>query len=55
MWIVPKAKHNQSVIVAPDQYARRTVAFFCKYLAGEAVAEAAIAPDDSPAAQSDVA
>jgi len=33
-WIVPGAKHNQPVIVQPEQYAARTVAFFDRYLAG---------------------
>ncbi|MBN1342936.1 MAG: alpha/beta fold hydrolase [Phycisphaerae bacterium] len=32
-WIVPSAKHNQSVIIQPEQYAARTVAFFDRYLA----------------------
>jgi pimeloyl-ACP methyl ester carboxylesterase len=51
LWIVPEAKHNQSVIVAPRTYAARTIAFFRKHLAGEAVAEEAItAPADSEVA-----
>jgi pimeloyl-ACP methyl ester carboxylesterase len=33
LWIVPRAKHNQSVIVCPEYYARRTVAFFDQHLA----------------------
>jgi len=33
LWIVSGAKHNQAVIVAAEQYARRTVEFFDKYLA----------------------
>jgi len=33
LWIVPGAKHNQSVVVCPDYYATRTVAFFDQYLA----------------------
>ncbi len=33
LWIVPKAKHNQCVEIAPEQYARHTVHFFDKYLA----------------------
>ena len=37
LWIVPGAKHNQSVVVAPKQYFARTIAFFKKYLAGESV------------------
>ena len=39
LWIVDEAKHNQSAVVQPQQYAARTIAFFRKYLAGEAVAE----------------
>jgi len=35
IWIVPEAKHNQSVVVAPAEYARRTAAFFQKYLTDE--------------------
>ncbi len=33
MWVVPAAKHNQSVVVRPEQYASRTVAFFDEHLA----------------------
>jgi len=33
LWVVPGAKHNQSVIVRPEHYAMRTVAFFDEYLA----------------------
>ncbi|MDY6913214.1 MAG: alpha/beta hydrolase [Planctomycetota bacterium] len=39
LWIVEGAKHNQSVVVKPRQYASRTIAFFRKYLAGQDVAE----------------
>jgi len=39
LWMVPGAKHNQSVIVQPAEYAARTVALFRKHLAGEAVEE----------------
>ncbi|MFB3891060.1 MAG: alpha/beta hydrolase [Phycisphaerae bacterium] len=39
LWIVDGAKHNQSAIVQPRQYAARTIAFFRKHLADEAVAE----------------
>ncbi len=39
LWIVEGAKHNQSVIVAPRQYAGRTVAFFRRHLAGDQVDE----------------
>jgi hypothetical protein len=33
LWIVPDARHNESAVVQPDLYARRTVAFFDKHLA----------------------
>jgi pimeloyl-ACP methyl ester carboxylesterase len=39
LWIVQDAKHNQSVVTEPHQYAARTIAFFRKHLAGEAVNE----------------
>jgi uncharacterized protein len=42
LWLVDKAKHNQSALVQPRQYAQRTINFFRKYLAGEAVTEAEI-------------
>lgn len=44
LWVVEDAKHNQSVIIQPQQYARRTTAFFRKYLAGENVGEQEIMP-----------
>ncbi|MFH1417153.1 MAG: alpha/beta fold hydrolase [Planctomycetota bacterium] len=34
LWVVPGAKHNQSVAMRPAEYARRTVEFFNRYLAG---------------------
>lgn len=37
LWVVPGAKHNQSAVVTPDYYARRTVAFFDRYLASAEV------------------
>jgi pimeloyl-ACP methyl ester carboxylesterase len=43
LWIVEGAKHNQSVVVQPDEYAARTTAFFLRHLAGEVGAEARIA------------
>jgi len=43
LWIVENAKHNQSVIVRPREYAARTIAMFRKYLAEEAVDERQIA------------
>ena len=39
LWLVDQAKHNQSVIVEPEHYAGRTIAFFRKYLANEQVDE----------------
>ena len=44
LWIVPRAKHNQSVVVAPGEYAERTVAFFRRHLAGEEAAAEGLAP-----------
>jgi len=43
LWIAEEAKHNQSVVTHPRQYASRTVAFFRRHLAGEALSEEAIA------------
>lgn len=37
IWIIEGAKHNQSVLVQPAQYAARTIAFFSRYLAAEPV------------------
>jgi len=51
LWIVPKAKHNQSVIICPEYYAQRTVSFFDRYLAGTDAAPAAKTAE-SPAAVS---
>lgn len=35
LWIVPAAKHNQSVVAQPRQYAGRVVRFFDEHLAAE--------------------
>ncbi len=43
LWVVEGAKHNQSAIVAPEEYTGRTVAFFRRHLAAEEVAEERIA------------
>lgn len=43
LWVVPGAKHNQSVVVRPEYYGRRTVAFFDEHLGHTA------APVDEPA------
>jgi fermentation-respiration switch protein FrsA (DUF1100 family) len=32
-WLVDKAKHNQSIHLAADEYKRRTLAFFDQHLA----------------------
>ena len=51
LWVVEGAKHNQSVAVQPRQYARRTVGFFLRHLAGEAVDEKQITgPKDAEVA-----
>ena len=34
LWVVPGAKHNQAATIHPEEYARRTVGFFDRYLAG---------------------
>lgn len=34
LWLVPKAKHNQAMHVAADEYHRRLVGFFERYLTG---------------------
>jgi fermentation-respiration switch protein FrsA (DUF1100 family) len=34
LWTVARAKHNESVDIEPDEYARRTVQFFDRFLAG---------------------
>lgn len=39
LWIVPKARHNQSVMVDPAQYSARTVGFFDKHLANETISD----------------
>jgi pimeloyl-ACP methyl ester carboxylesterase len=45
LWIVPEAKHNQAVIIAPQAYAARTVAFFDRHLGGLTIDESAINAD----------
>lgn len=39
LWVVPGAKHNQSVVIRPEYYAARTVAFFDQYLGSQGVGE----------------
>lgn len=50
MWIVPQAKHNQSAIVAPQEYAQRTAQFFDRHLARPTfdTADHRIRPSGSP-------
>jgi hypothetical protein len=31
-WIVPKARHNESAVVAQEEYRRRTIEFLDKHL-----------------------
>ncbi len=50
LWLVPGARHNQSVTQQPEEYARRLVAFFDRHLAG---CDPATTLD--PAAMSDLA
>ena len=51
LWLVPEAKHNQSVIVEPRQYAARTIAFFRRHLAEEPFDQCEItAPADTEVA-----
>ena len=45
LWIVSKAKHNQAVIIEPESYASRTLAFFDKHLAGLDIQDHIISPD----------
>jgi pimeloyl-ACP methyl ester carboxylesterase len=47
LWIVPKAKHNQCVIVCPEYYAKRTVTFLDEHLARPS--RAAVVPAQAPA------
>jgi pimeloyl-ACP methyl ester carboxylesterase len=51
LWIVPKAKHNQSAIVEPDRYIARTIGFLEKYLPFPTPCRSAVAEDH----QSDIA
>jgi hypothetical protein len=45
MWIVPGARHNQSVALQPQEYRARTLAFFEKHLSGvEAAPETSRVP-----------
>jgi len=34
LWVVPGAKHNQGVIVSPDEYRAKAIGFFDHYLSG---------------------
>jgi pimeloyl-ACP methyl ester carboxylesterase len=39
LWIVPGARHNESVVIQPVQYAQRVTAFFDRHLAGRSTPE----------------
>jgi len=58
LWLVPRAGHNQAVAVAPEAYARRTLAFFDRYLATQPeakpvkVADRTRSPATTPAGSS---
>lgn len=43
LWIVPGAKHNQAVAVAPDEYGRRVAGFFDEHLAARPEPEPIVA------------
>jgi hypothetical protein len=45
LWVVAKAKHNQALQLAGEEYHRRVLAFFEKHLA-----EPSLAPEIAPAA-----
>jgi len=45
LWIVPGARHNQSVTTEPELYAKRVVAFFARHVAGVCQAELAMEGD----------
>jgi alpha-beta hydrolase superfamily lysophospholipase len=55
LWVCPNAKHNQSVTIAPREYAARTVAFFRKHLAGLDVPETEITAPPAGAGEFHVA
>jgi pimeloyl-ACP methyl ester carboxylesterase len=38
LWIAPGARHNQAVVVHPEHYTRRTIAFFNRHLGGDPAA-----------------
>ena len=47
LWPVPNAKHNQCVVVAPQEYASRTVGFFREHLAEATAGLDESAPDQA--------
>jgi len=49
LWIVPKAKHNQALIVAEAEYHARLIAFFDVHLAGLVAPPAPAVESSSPA------
>ncbi|MGL4420378.1 MAG: alpha/beta hydrolase [Gemmataceae bacterium] len=50
LWIIPKAKHNQAILIAGIEYHDRVVSFFDVHLAGIALTAAEIAIDDTASA-----
>jgi fermentation-respiration switch protein FrsA (DUF1100 family) len=55
LWVVPRAKHNQAIAVAEDEYARRVVEFFDRHLGGLTPAGGANPPTDDSAPHAAVA
>lgn len=56
LWVVPGAKHNQSVLTAPEEYARRLVQFYDRHLTRVEAMRPGIVrfPFESPAATAEV-
>ncbi len=44
LWLVDKAKHNQSIHLAAEEYKRRVLEFFDKHLAGQSQAAIGVLP-----------
>lgn len=45
LWVVPKAKHNQAIAVAEEEYHRRVVEFFDRHLGGIDPPAATVVPE----------
>lgn len=48
LWVVPKAKHNQSAVVCPEYYGVRTVGFFEEHLVGVPAGSSSVPVSDAP-------